>query len=314
MRCRALPAPGPRDVRVPFPPDRPGGRVALLAALALMLAWPGRAQDVPDLSGASRILSIGGSLTEIVYALGEGERLIARDATSVYPDAALDLPDVGYLRALSPEGTLSFAPDGIIMLETSGPPGTVEVLQATGLPLLMVPETHDLEGITGKVRLVGRALGVEDRAEALARRIEAEIAGVSADTPGGPPRILFVMSMEAGKIMASGSDTAADGIIRLVGGENAITGYSGYRQLTDEALIAAAPDVILTMQVDEADLAGVDELRGLPAIAATPAGRAGRVYAMDGAYLLGFGPRTAAAVRDLAAILDAGIHDIHDSD
>lgn len=285
------------------------GAGILWSAIVLALALPGRAQDVPDLSGATRILSIGGSLTEIVHALGEGDRLAARDATSVYPEAARALPDVGYPRALSPEGVLSFAPDAIIMLETSGPPETVEALLSTGLPILTVPENHDLEGITGKVRLVGRALGVEDRAEALALQIEAEIDRVAVDGPGEPRRILFVMSMQADKIMASGGDTAADGIIKLVGGENAITGYSGYRQLTDEALIAAAPDVILTMQVDEADLAGVDELRAMPAMAATPAGRAGRIYSMDGAALLGFGPRTAAAVRELAAFLNAGSHD-----
>lgn len=270
------------------------------------------ANEVTELPGASRILSIGGSITEVIYALGEEDRLIARDTTSVYPEEVLKLPDVGYMRALSPEGVLSVKPDGIIMLEGSGPAEAVDVLERASIPIVVVPETYDLHGILEKVRIVGNALGVEDRAEALAASIEADINAVTAEAEasGDKPRILFVMSLQAGKVMASGTDTAANGIITMAGGENVITEYSGYKQLTDEALIAAAPDVILTMEVDEADLATADELMAMPAVAATPAGKAHRIITMDGMYLLGFGPRTAAAIHDLAlALKDDGQRD-----
>lgn len=279
-------------------------RAAMVAACLLALPLPAAAEDaaVADLSHATRILSIGGSITEIVYALGEEDRLIARDTTSVYPEAALALPDVGYMRALSPEGTLSVEPDGILMLEGSGPPEAIDVLRAVDIPIVTVPETYDLDGIIDKVRIIGEALGVEDRAEALAGRIRADIEAASAETASdaAPPRILFVISLQAGKINASGTGTAADGIIRMAGARNAVTEYSGYKQLTDEALISLAPDIILTMTVDSTDLATADELRLLPAVAATPAGKAGRIISMDGMYLLGFGPRTAAAIHDLA--------------
>ncbi|WP_333683696.1 heme/hemin ABC transporter substrate-binding protein [Pontibaca methylaminivorans] len=280
------------------------GRAAAVALCLLAPPLPGVAADnadSADLSDASRILSVGGSITEIIYALGEQDRLIARDATSTYPEDALKLPDVGYMRALSPEGTLSVDPDGIIMLEGSGPAEAIDVLREADIPIVTIPETFDLDGILGKIRAVGAALGVGDKAETLALHIERDIRAVMAEAAGGErPRILFVISLQAGKIMASGTGTAADGIIRMAGAENAITGYSGYKQLTDEALVTSAPDIILTMQVDAADLATGDELRSLPAIAATPAGKAGRIISMDGAYLLGFGPRTAAAIHDLA--------------
>lgn len=277
------------------------GRGAAFALCLLAQPLQGAAADTADLSDASRILSVGGSITEIIYALGEQDRLIARDATSTYPEAVLKLPDVGYMRALSPEGTLSVDPDGIIMLEGSGPAEAIDVLREADIPIVTIPETFDLDGILEKIRAVGAALGVEDKAGSLAQRIERDIRAVMAETAGGEqPRILFVISLQAGKIMASGTGTAADGIIRMAGAENAITGYSGYKQLTDEALVTSAPDIILTMEVDAADLATGDELRALPAIAATPAGKADRIISMDGTYLLGFGPRTAAAIHDLA--------------
>jgi iron complex transport system substrate-binding protein len=82
-----------------------------------------------------------------------------------------------------------------------------------------------------------------------------------------------------------------------------VQGYHGYKQLTDEAAIEAKPDVILMMTRGGQHDAGEAELFAHPAIAATPAGQAKRLIKMDGAYLLGFGPRTADAVKEVAAAL-----------
>lgn len=286
----------------------PGAGAAVFLAIGLAFqAAPALATEATDISDASNIVAIGGSVTEIVYALGEEGRLAARDSTSVFPEAALALPDVGYMRALSPEGVLSADPDAVIMLEGSGPPEAVEVLEKASLPIVTVPESFDKQGIIGKIRIIGDALGVEDKADALAGRVEEDIeaavkAAEAADASGERPRVLFVLSAQGGKIMASGKETAANGIIEMAGGDNVIDAYSGYRQLTDEALIEAAPDVILTMRTSGPSLSQ-DELFANPAIAATPAGKEHRVVSMDGAYLLGFGPRTASAIRDLAAAL-----------
>jgi iron complex transport system substrate-binding protein len=254
---------------------------------------------------AKRIVSVGGSLTEIVYALGAEDRLVARDSTSTFPSEAEALPDVGYMRALSPEGVLSVQPDAILLLEGSGPPEAVEVLRKASVPMVFVPERFDSEGILVKIRAVGEALGLADET----KRFEAEIAAdldkatAAAATIARPKRVLFVLSLQGGKILASGEGTAAAGILTLAGAQNAIGGFTGYRQLTDEAVIQAQPDAVLVM-AREGDLAiSRDELIAHPAIAATPAGATGAVVAMDGLYLLGFGPRTAQAARDLAADL-----------
>jgi iron complex transport system substrate-binding protein len=283
-------------------PAFPAAVFVLLAAIAPVRAQDGLPQPYED---ASRLITIGGSLTEIVYALGEEERLVARDSTSLYPPEANALPDVGYMRQLAPEGVLSVTPTAILALEGSGPPGTMDVLAKASVPLVLVPETYDREGILRKIRVVGAALGVEEKAAALADEVERDVGAAEALTGGifERKRVLFILSMQGGRIMASGSGTAADGIIRMAGGVNAVDEFPGYKQVSEEAVIEARPDVILMM--DRGGDHGVpdEQLFSHPAIAPTPAGQNEALVRMDGAYLLGFGPRTAAAVRDLTTAL-----------
>lgn len=279
-------------------------RTFLPAALcACVLAGaPAYGEDGYD---TSRVVSIGGSVTEIVYALGEEDRLVARDSTSVFPPEALELADVGYMRALSPEGVLSVDPTLILAVEGSGPPDAIDVLSRASVDMVEVPESYDRDGILEKIRIVGEVLGVEDKAKALIESTDADLAAAQQATAGIEQRakVLFVLSMQGGRLLASGTGTAADGIVAMAGGVNAVTDYEGYKQLSDEAVIEAAPDVILAMDRGGDHATQADELFSHPAIAATPAGRDRRVVRMDGAFLLGFGPRTAAAVRDLSAAL-----------
>ncbi len=114
-----------------------------------------------------------------------------------------------------------------------------------------------------------------------------------------PKRIMFVLSIVGGRAMVSGNHTAADGIIAMAGGVNAVTDYDGYKTLTDEAVIAARPDVVLTIERGGPNPVAAQELFALPAFSATPAAAKNSFVAMDGLYLLGFGPRTARAARDL---------------
>lgn len=279
------------------------GMARAAICLSLMLA-PLRAvaaEGATVFADASKIAAIGGSITEIVFALGEQDRLVARDSTSVYPQDALKLPDVGYMRQLSPEGVLSVDPSGILALQGSGPKEAVDVLRKASVPYIEVPERFDNDGILDKIHAVGKALGAEAKADALAAKVDARLKAAEKQTASltQRKRVLFILSMQGGKILASGSGTAADGIVRLAGGVNAIDGFSGYKALSDEAVITAAPDVILMM--DHAGPSVPDDvLFANPAIASTPAGAAHKVLRMDGGYLLGFGPRTADAIHDLA--------------
>lgn len=279
-------------------------RAAALGCVFLLAALPASAEDVTVFPDKSRIVAIGGAVTEIVFALGEQNRLVARDSTSIWPREAMALPDVGYMRALSPEGVLSVEPSGILALQGSGPKETVEVLRKASVPYVEVPEAYDHDGILERIRVVGKALGVEDKAAALVADTDGKLKAAEARTANieKRKRVLFILSVQGGKILAAGKDTAADGIVRLAGAVNAIDGFSGYKQVSDEAVVTAAPDVILMM--DHAGPAVPDEtLFANAAIDQTPAGAARKVIRMDGGYLLGFGPRTADAISDLADAL-----------
>jgi iron complex transport system substrate-binding protein len=282
-----------------------GFRAGLLVAAFGLTGAAAAEEGKPVFADPSRIASIGGAVTEIVYALGEEDRLVARDSTSLYPEAALKLPDVGYMRQLSPEGVLSVNPTGILAAEGSGPKETIDVLKKASIPFITVPETFDHAGILEKIRVVGKAFGADEKAAELAASVDADLAAAEKMTAGIPEkrRVLFILSMQGGKILAAGSDTAANGIIELAGAVNAVEGYSGYKQLSDEAAILARPDIILMM--DRGDGQGVSEaeLFSHPAIAPTPAGQGKKLIRMYGGYLLGFGPRSASAIRELAVLL-----------
>ncbi|WP_394689532.1 hemin ABC transporter substrate-binding protein [Hoeflea sp.] len=252
----------------------------------------------------SRIVTIGGSLTEIVYALGEEDRLIARDSTSSFPSAAGELPDVGYIRQLSPEGVLSVNPDMIIALEGFGPPEAASVIKQAGIPVVVIPDGYDNDSIIRKIRATASALGREEAGEELASKTAAELSAAQAAAEGiaDKRKVMFLLSAAGGRLMAGGSHTHADGIIKLAGGVNAMADVNGYKPVSNEAVIEAAPDLILRMR-NGGDQSSDADVLAHPAIMATPAGKEGKVVGMDGLFILGFGPRTAEAARELSELL-----------
>jgi iron complex transport system substrate-binding protein len=269
---------------------------------------PAHAED--KVLDTSRLVSVGGDVTEIIYALGEENRLIARDTTSMYPEAALKLPDVGYMRALSPEGILAMNPTAIIAVEGSGPQEALNVLKNASVPFETVPNAYTRDGIIAKIDRVGTLLNVQEKAKALEEKVGADLDAAVAEAEKRPEaerkRVLFILSAQNGRIMASGTGTAANGVIKLAGAVNAVGEFPGYKPLTDEAIISAKPDVILMM--NRGDGAGTknEDLLAQPSIALTPAGEKKAIIRMDGLHLLGFGPRTASAVRELNAAIYGG--------
>ena len=276
----------------------------MIRAVLLACLLPGVAFADP----AERVITLGGAVTEIAAALGAEGRLIARDSTSNYPESITDLPDVGYIRALSAEGVLGLGPDLVISDAGAGPAEALDALRAAGVPFAEMPGEASAQGVLDKITAVAQALGMEPEGEALRAQVAAGLqdAQARADAVSMQKKVLFVMALQGGRVMAGGEGTSAEGIIELAGGRNAATGFKGWKQITDEAVIAAAPDVILMMDRD-GDLAvtGADVLAH-PALALTPAAQAGRIVRMDGMLMLGFGPRTPQAAADLHAAIYGG--------
>lgn len=266
----------------------------LRATLALaLLATPLAAQE--------RVVIVGGGLAEIVYSLGQEHRLVGRDTTASFPPEVETLPDVGYMRALSPEGLLALDPDLILASEGAGPAETVQIMQAASVPFVQITDDPSPAGVLERVMTIASHLDAGAQGEALVAQLEAEFAALRGEVEAvsTPKRVMFVLSAQGGRINAAGRDTGASAMIELAGGVNAFDDFAGYRLLSDEAITAAAPDVILMMDRGGDHAISDGEILAHSALGLTPAAETGAVIRMNGIYLLGFGPRTAQAAQEL---------------
>ena len=276
-------------------------RWLLRAPLAAVAGWSrtGRAE------GPARIVSVGGAVTETVFALGAGAQVVAVDSTSRFPPVVRSLPQIGYLRSLAPEGLLSLRPDLLLLSEEAGPAQAVAVLRAANAPIRMVPEQPSGEGVVRKIGSVAAALGVDG--SALAAAVGQDWAALDAPIAAlRPVRAIFVLSASRGAPLVVGEGTQASAMLRACGATNAITGFIGYRPLAAEAAAQAAPEAVVMMDHALIEAGGIDAVLSMPALAVTPVARTRRVLAIDGSYALAVGPRAAHARRDLAALLHPG--------
>jgi iron complex transport system substrate-binding protein len=269
----------------------------LLCAAIVLAATGAHAADT------SRIVSVGGAVTEILYALGADKNIVAVDTTSFYPlRAQTEKASVGYMRALSAEGVLGLRPSLIIATEGAGPKETMSVLEAAKVPMIVVPDHHNSDGIAEKIQIIAKAVGAEARGRCMIENVKADLGSLEKLRPQikTPQRVMFVLSLVNGRAMVAGGHTAADGVIKMTGAINAVTDYDGYKPMSDEAVVAAKPDVILAMAHGGPNHVEAAELFALPAFSATPAAKNKRFIAIDGLSLLFFGPRTARAARELS--------------
>lgn len=291
----------------------------LLAGTVLLIAFGAvAAADTPVDPAAKqvasadsrRVVAVGGSVTEIVYALGLEDRLVAVDSSSLYPAAVGALPNVGYMRQLSAESILALDPQLVLAIEDSGPLTALDQLRDAGVPVVQVPDSPSPRGVIEKIRIVAAALGVDEAGTRLAERVEAQLSVVEQafGDVDERPRVLFLLSVGNGRIpLAAGRETSAAGIIELAGGVNVFDDFESYKPLSPEAAVAGAPDVLLITGRSLGLLGGMESLLEIPEIALTPAGRNGRVVTMDSLLLLGFGPRTAEAAASLGKQLHPAV-------
>lgn len=251
-------------------------------------------------SAGADIISIGGDVTEIVYALGLGDRIAAVDTTSLYPAAALrEKRNVGYMRALSAEGVLSIPAKLILASDGAGPPETIAALKASSIKFVTIPDEPSADGVFAKIKAIANAVSKAEAGRKISSTVRRELASLSElrKKVKTQRRILFVLSTTAGRILIGGQGTSAAGLFSLAGAINAAQSVNGFKPITPEALVAMAPDAIIVMK--RRGDHGAENLRSLPAIQQVPAGRNDMIREMDGLYLLGFGPRTPAAARDV---------------
>jgi heme transport system substrate-binding protein len=244
-----------------------------------------------------RIVTLGGSLTEIVYALGAESQLVGVDQSSSYPPAAAQLPQVGYYRNFSVEGVIGLTPTLILASDQAGPPEALKHLQQLGPRVVILPAAPTVDALEQRIRGAAKALALTPRGEQLIARLR------SALTPLGvkeKPRTLLLMGRDS-QLQGAGANTAADSILQLTGAVNVLAAQQGYKPLSPEALVTLAPEVIVSTRMTVETLGGRDKLLAAPGIALTPAAQQNRIVIMDDLLLLGFGPRLPEALRELRA-------------
>lgn len=301
-------------------PTQQSRRSALARSLRLFslplvsggFAWfaPAALAQTPPPNKLPRIVSVSGSTTEIVYALGAEKQLVGTDTTSLFPAAALQTSKVGYQRQLSAEGLMSLKPDAVIGTTEAGPPVVMDQIRSAGVKVELVEADHSWGEVQRKVAAVGRATARTAEAQALQTQLDVQWAGVLATvakTAGRytkPPRVLFILSHST-NASVSGDKTAAHAIMTFAGLDNVMAGpgklasYSGYRPMTAEAMAVAAPDVIITTTQGITAAGGIDKFWSKPGLELTPAYKKRALVALDALYLIGFGPRLPQAVSDL---------------
>lgn len=254
-----------------------------------------------SLQASDRIVSAAGSVTETIHALGAQDALVAVDVSSVYPETVAALPKIGYARQLSAEGILSMNPTVVFVTEDAGPPEVLKQLKGAGVKVMTLSNEHTPDAAVERIRKIGAALNREEAAGQLVDTLRADLALAQArvEAEKTRPRVLFIYARSGGVMNVSGTGTSADAIIALAGGVNAVDGYENYKPLTAEGAVAAAPDVILVTTRGLEASGGVEGLMKQPGLSLTPAGKAGRVIAMDDLFLLGFGPRLGQAAKEL---------------
>ena len=271
-----------------------------LLCLVAVLLVPLGAYAQPD-ADPRRIVTLGGSVTEIVYALGAGDQVVGVDASSVYPEAATEKPNVGYFRKVPAEGVLSLNPSLVLALEGTGPPTVFEQFRSAGVRTVQVPDTPSVTGAKQKIQTIGDLLGRSARGDSLIAAMERDLDEARAlrAEAASKPRVLFVYARGSGTMNVAGRGTSAAAMIELAGGENAITGFEGFKPMSAEAVVEAEPDVILALTRGLESIGGTKGLLEQPGIPLTPAGKQKRIVAMDDLLLLGFGPRLGTAVKRL---------------
>ncbi|MCS3408895.1 hemin ABC transporter substrate-binding protein [Serratia sp. AKBS12] len=268
-------------------------RTSIIQALALCTALLSFGSSATQ----QRIVSIGGDVSEIVYALGAGDRLVARDSTSLYPAALQRLPDIGYMRQLNTEGILALKPTLVLTSELAQPALVFKQLEESKVPVVRIPGDTTLDAVPEKINAVATALNLSAEGQKLTERYRQQLAAVNARPL--PVKVMFVMSHGGITPMAAGQQTAADAVIRAAGLTNAMQGFNHYRPLSQEGVIASAPDLLLVTTDGVQSLGGLQQLWRLPGIAFTPAGKHRRALIVDDMALLGFGLQTPAALAKL---------------
>ncbi|NMO14826.1 ABC transporter substrate-binding protein [Pyxidicoccus fallax] len=277
------------------PMKEPGAMLAKGSGTAPASGPGGAAGKQPVV--APRLVTVGPAVTETVFALGAGAQVVGVDDTSLTLQAAAGAPKVGYLRALSAEAVLATGATQVLVSEEAGPPNVLEQLKTSGVEVVVLPNAPTVEASRQRIRTLADRLGRREQGAALIAELDKDLeraaARVSAMKDGKRPRILALYARGGGVLMVAGTETPSDALIRLAGGVNAVSRFTGHKPLTAEAVVEAAPDIVLLPASSATTLGGAEGLKGVPGLSQV---RGWRLVTVEDVHFMSLGPSVGKVV------------------
>ena len=279
--------------------------------LRLLLRLPLLAAPVAYAAPARRLVTLGGTVTELVYALGAGDQVVGIDDSSFYPPAARRRPRVGYYRGFAVEGVVALGPDLVFASDQAGPPHALAQLRQLGKTVVIVPSSPTVEALTQAIDVVAQALHLAPRGRELAAEVREGVARARKRAASASATRVLLLSSHTGRLQAAGRETTGNAMIELAGATNVFARQNGYSEISAEAVAALRPDAIVTTTMSLRAFADVAAFAAQPGISVTPAARNRRIVVIDDLLLLGFGPRVPEALRQLQDGLQSRPHALH---
>jgi len=282
-------------------------KLNILAAVLLILSVTAcnnnsKEKNTDVLPDSTKIVSLNGSVSEILYSLGLDKNVVGTDITSNYPESMKTKPKVGHNRTINAEGVLALQPDLIIAVKKDLTPALTTQFKAAGVKLLLLDQEFSIAGTKNLIRTLADSLHQPAKGDSIIKVLDADLAKAEpvADQQK-KPRVLFIYARGTGTMMVGGTGTQVEKAVELAGGQNAVTEFADYKPLTAEALVKANPDVILLFDSGLQSLGGASGLTKVQGIKETNAGKNKKIISMDGELLSSFGPRLGIAIQELAA-------------
>jgi iron complex transport system substrate-binding protein len=273
-------------------------KIILAIVLAVFVIGTKASDQVP---ANQKIISLNGTVSEILVGLGLEPNIIGTDVTSNYPESLKSKPKVGHNRNISAEGIIALQPDVVTGLTAEIKPELAAQLKTAGIKLVLFTQEFSADGTRKLINDVAASFGGQQQAAGMIKKLDADLAAANKmNKTTTKPKILFIYARGTGTMMVAGDNTPLTKIIQLAGGQNAVTGFNDYKPLTSEALVAANPDVILLFSSGMESLGGTAGLLNVQGVTQTNAGKNKKFITMDGELLTGFGPRLGQAVAQLS--------------
>lgn len=244
-------------------------------------------------SEGNRIVTLGGTITETVYALGAGSEIVGTDISSIYPADTDKLPKLGYWRRLSPEGVLSLKPTIILATYDTGPQTVLDQFEKAGIKVIKIPAVFTFNQVKENISVIAKAINKENEGKKIIAKLDKDYKPLFSKISKlkYSPKTLFLY-LRNGKILdAGGNNTPADGMISLAGGINVAKSLEGWKTVTNEFFLTSQPDVIIVTKTGLESAGGMEALKNIPGLSSTPAIKNNNILVYDDIEFLGFGPR-----------------------